>query len=261
MLIDTHCHLDAPEFDPDRAELLDAARNAGIGAFVVPAVEAAGFDALAALAAREADVYPAFGIHPLYVGRAAEQDLEKVGAHLSGPKVVAVGEIGLDGFVADVPMALQERFFVAQLRIARDAGLPVILHVRRAVDLILKHLRRIEVPGGIAHAFNGSRRQAEVFIGMGFRLGYGGAMSYTGSRRIREMAATLPLESLVLETDAPDIPPGWAPGLRNRPDNLRRYAALLAELRGVPRAVLEAGLFDSTLAALPRLAALRTRSR
>ncbi len=146
---------------------------------------------------------------------------------------MAVGEIGLDFFVPGLDAARQERFYRAQLQLARRFDLPVILHVRRAVDPILKQLRRIGVRGGIAHAFNGSRQQAQMFIDLGFRLGFGGAMTFEGSSRIRELARTLPLSAIVLETDAPDIPPAWAQSERNLPANLARYAALLAQLRGL----------------------------
>ncbi len=234
MLIDTHIHLDAAEFGADRAAVMAAARAAGVAGFVVPAVQAANFDAVAALSAAHADVRHACGIHPLYVMGARPADLERLDQCLAQGGAIAVGEIGLDHFVTDVDPARQAEFFVAQLKLARKHGLPVILHLRRAVDAILKQLRRIEVPGGIAHAFNGSRQQAEVLIGLGFRLGFGGAMTFAGSTRIRELAATLPLEAIVLETDAPDMAPAWAQGARNEPLNLARYAEVLAGLRGIP---------------------------
>jgi TatD DNase family protein len=213
--------------------VLGAARAAGVERFVVPGVEAANFDRVAALAAAHPDVRHAYGIHPLYVERAGPDDLGILEARLSNGDAIAVGEIGLDFYVGTVDPAVQEHFYVAQLKLARRFELPVILHVRRAVDAILKQLRRIEVVGGIAHAFNGSRQQADTLIAMGFKLGFGGAMTFDGSRRIRELAATLPLDALVLETDAPDIPPAWGPGTRNEPANLRRYADILADLRGM----------------------------
>lgn len=233
MLIDTHCHLDASEFDGDRVAVLDEARQAGVGAFLVPAVGASNFDGVAALSALNADCRPAFGIHPMYVRQAQATDLECLHRRLAAGGAVAVGEIGLDGFVADGDMPLQARYFEAQLRLAREFDLPVVLHIRRAQDAVLKQLRRFRPRGGIAHAFNGSRQQAEAFIGLGFRLGFGGAMTYSGSTRIRDLAASLPLESIVLETDAPDIPPAWGVGQRNAPANLRRFAEVLAELRGI----------------------------
>lgn len=234
MLVDTHIHLDAAEFGHDREAVLAAARSAGVGRFVVPGVEVANFDAVAALAAAHPDVRHAYGIHPLYVARAGPDDLDAVAERLARGDAIAVGEIGLDFYVDDVDPQLQERYYVAQLELAKRHGLPVILHVRRAVDAILKQLRRIEVPGGVAHAFNGSRQQADTFIALGFKLGFGGTMTFDGSRRIRELASTLPLHALVLETDAPDIPPAWAPRQRNEPANLAPYAAVLADLRGIP---------------------------
>lgn len=234
MLIDTHCHLDAAEFDADRAAVIAFAVGAGIERIVVPAVEVANFDRVAALSAANRRIIHGYGIHPLYVSNAGDQDLDLLQERLSNRDAAAVGEIGLDFFVEDSDRVLQERYYVAQLKLARWFELPVILHVRRAVDAVLKQLRRIEVPGGIAHSFNGSRQQADTFIALGFKLGFGGAMTFDGSRRIRELAANLPLHAIVLETDAPDIPPEWAQGKRNEPANLRRYAEILAQLRGIP---------------------------
>ena len=235
MLIDSHVHLDAAEFAADRDEVIGAARAAGVQGFVVPAVDSDSFAAVLALAAARGDVCPALGIHPLYVTDAHEDDLDRLDEHLARGEAKAVGEIGLDHFVTDIDPARQLDFFVAQLRLARRHDLPVILHVRRAVDAVLKQLRRIGVRGGIAHAFNGSRQQAQMFIDLGFRLGFGGAMSFAGSSRIRELARTLPLSAIVLETDAPDMAPAWGQGERNDPANLARYAALLADLRGISR--------------------------
>ncbi|THF63508.1 TatD family hydrolase [Pseudothauera rhizosphaerae] len=253
MLIDTHCHLDAAEFDADQDAVLAAARTAGVGIFVLPAVDAKSFDRVAALAAAHGDVRPAYGIHPLYVDQAAPADLETLAARLAAGDAVAVGEIGLDNYVPDADVARQTFYFTEQLKLARRFELPVILHIRRAQDAILRELRRIRVPGGIAHAFNGSRQQAEAFIALGFKLGFGGAMSYEGSRRIRELAATLPLEAIVLETDAPDMPPAWAAGRRNEPANLARYAQILADLRGIGVDEVRRAAADNARAALPGL--------
>lgn len=233
MLIDTHIHLDAPEFDLDRAAVLLAARQAGVQHFIVPGVARDNFAAVQALATDNPDVSYALGIHPLYVAGARPEDLEQLDAALAQGGAVAVGEIGLDHFVPDRDEALQEAFFVAQLKLARKHDLPVILHVRRAVDAILKQLRRYPVQGGIAHAFNGSVQQAEQFIALGFKLGFGGAMTYSGSRRIRSLAAALPLSALVLETDAPDIQPAWSAGGRTEPMDILRYAQILAGLRNI----------------------------
>lgn len=254
VLIDTHCHLDAAEFDADRAAVLAAARSAGVRGIVLPAVDVASFARVAALAAAHAEIRPAYGIHPLYVDRAAEADLARLADCLAThDDAVAVGEIGLDNYVQDADPQRQEHFFIEQLRLARAFDLPVILHIRRAQDAVLKQLRRIPVPGGIAHAFNGSRQQADAFIALGFKLGFGGAMSFEGSRRIRELAATLPLEAIVLETDAPDMAPAWGQGRRNEPANLARYAQLLAALRGLDADAVIRATAANARAALPRL--------
>jgi TatD DNase family protein len=269
MWIDSHCHLDAPEFDADRTAVVQRARAAGVVRLVLPAVEVANFDAVRALAHAHDAAY-ALGIHPLCVARAQDGDLDRLAAalaaHRDDPRLVAVGEIGLDHFVPGHDLARQEDFYLAQLKLARDAGLPVILHVRRSADTLLKGLRRVPVAGGIAHAFNGSAVQAGHFIDRGFRLGFGGAMTFDRALQIRGLAATLPAGALVLETDAPDIPPHWlyrtaaqrAQGQtsRNEPAELPRIAMELATLRGWTLAHTAAVTAANALAALPRLAAL-----
>ena len=233
MLIDTHCHLDAAEFDADRDAIHAAALAAGVGRIVVPAVAVDGFFKTKTVVDRYPGCVAAYGIHPLYVNAARPEDLAVLRDWLLREQPVAVGEVGLDFYVTDSDPARQEFFFVEQLKLAREFDLPVLLHVRRAVDAVLKQLRRIGVRGGIAHAFNGSRQQGDEFIKLGFKLGFGGAMTFSGSTRIRALAAELPAEAIVLETDAPDIPPVWLGGGRNAPGELARLAAVLAELRGV----------------------------
>lgn len=263
MLIDTHCHLDAAEFDPDRDDVYSSAKvGAGVTALVVPAVERANFGAVASVCREYPGCFPAYGIHPLYVDRARPEDLAALREILAREPAVAVGEIGLDRHAAPRDDALQEFYFVEQLKIARELDLPVLLHVRRAIDPILKHLRQTRVCGavrGIAHAFNGSRQQADEFIKLGFKLGFGGAMTFTGSKRIRALAATLPLDSIVLETDAPDMPPQWkvgarhAPAARNTPADLLPIAETLAQLRGLSLAEIAATTSANACMALPRL--------
>jgi TatD DNase family protein len=270
MWTDTHCHLDAAEFDADRAAVVARARARGVTMAVLPAVHVDWFDKAAAVAQEYGFAY-ALGLHPLWLGTAEDEHIERLRAAaraaLADPRFVAIGEIGLDFFVADPDVARQERFFVEQLKIARDLDLPVIVHVRRSADALIKHLRRFEVPGGIVHAFNGSEQQALRFIARGFKLGFGGAMTYNGSQRIRRLAATLPMDALVLETDAPDIPPEWLRGSgrvgRNEPCELPRIAATLRALRqevnaGAPVSLgaLAAQTRANAQAALPRLAQL-----
>lgn len=267
--IDTHCHLDAPEFSADRAAVRARASAAGVVHCVLPAVEAGNFDVVRVLAHEHGDSY-ALGIHPLCTGRAQEADLQRLDAALSrhrdDPRLVAVGEIGLDFFVPGLDAARQELFYLEQLKLARKHGLPVILHVRRSADRLLAQLRRIPV-AGIAHAFNGSDQQARAFVDLGFRLGFGGAVTFDRALQLRRLAAGLPLEALVMETDAPDIPPHWLyrtaehrgqgqPQGRNEPAELPRIAAELAQLRGLELDVLAQATSRNAIAALPRLAAL-----
>ena len=234
MFIDTHCHLDAAEFGGNAATLLAEAQAAGVSTLVIPGVERANLSIVRDLCARYPSCSPAYGIHPMYVEHANPADLDVLRTYLQQPNVVAVGEIGLDFFVADYDQEKQEFYFAEQLKLAREFDLPVLLHIRRAQDTILKHLRQIRVRGGIAHAFNGSPQQAAEFIKLGFKLGFGGAMTYSRASKLRELARTLPLDSIVLETDAPDIPPDFlARGEPNKPQYLPRIAQTLAELRGM----------------------------
>ena len=266
MWIDTHCHLDAAEFDVDRDAVAERARRASVTTLVLPAVDVQHFDTVRTLAHRHGGAY-ALGIHPLAVGAAADGDLERLEAalevHRDDPRLVAVGEIGLDGFVPGLDAERLERHCAAQLELARRHALPVILHSRRAVDRLLKLLRRSAVTGGIAHAFNGSAQQAQALLDLGCRLGFGGAMTFERALRIRALATTLPLDAIVLETDAPDIPPQWlyrpaseravrGPA-RNEPAELPRIAGVLAGLRGLPIEAVAAATTANARAALPRL--------
>lgn len=294
--IDTHCHLDAAEFaGAGEIESVRArARAAGVVHCVLPAVNVANFAAVQALAHRFGDSY-ALGIHPLCVPQAHVDDLQTLDNALTDlcttdPHLVAVGEIGLDHFVAELkdessPLWEKQAFFYrAQLRLARKHGLPVLLHVRRSADRLLKYLREVGREGmregaqpfawrGIAHAFNGSEQQAKAFIALGFKLGFGGTVTFAAARQIRHLAATLPLEALVVETDAPDIPPQWRyvtaaqrkgvdahPQGRNEPGELPRIAAEIAALRGLKEtgslAEFAAATTANAIAALPKLAGL-----
>ena len=259
IFIDTHCHLDAAEFDADRDAVARSAYASGVNGIIVPAVERANFAAVCRLAAQYAYCVPALGIHPMYVDNAQPQDLELLAELIEQQQPVAVGEIGLDFFVEGFNRERQEYYFGEQLKLAHRFDLPVILHVRRAIDDILKHLRLISVTGGIAHAFNGSRQQADEFIKLGFKLGFGGAMTYSRALKIRQLAATLPLESMVLETDAPDIAPEWVgSGGRNSPDQLVKIAQVLADLRGLKLAEVAEITTQNALAAMPKIAQLCT---
>jgi TatD DNase family protein len=264
MFIDSHCHLDAGEFAGAAARLADEACAAGVSWIVVPAVERANFDAVARLSSVLPCCVYALGIHPMYVPHASEDDLdvlrERVRLAIDDPRFVAIGEIGLDFFIPElstVPLrAKQEFFYSEQLKIARDFDLPVILHVRRSQDRLLRYLRRIRVMGGIAHAFNGSSQQAEAFIALGFMLGFGGAMTYTRALQIRRLATSLPLSALVLETDSPDISPAWLHPAINSPAQTPLIAAVLAELRGQSLTDIAQQTTNNVARVLPRLGSL-----
>ena len=267
--IDTHCHLDAAEFDADRDAVVERARASGIAQIVVPAVDVGNFARVRELAHRYRLSY-ALGIHPMCTDRAKEGDLEALRAALEqqrdDPRLVAVGEIGLDHFIAGLDRERQARFFAAQLALAAEFDLPVLLHVRQAVDVVLKHVRRRPGRGGIAHAFNGSEQQAGAFAALGFRLGFGGAVTFDRALKIRRVGAAVPIEAIVMETDSPDIAPQWlyrtaeartaGASMRNESAELARIGAELATLRGVSTAELAATTSANALRSLPRLAAL-----
>lgn len=264
MFIDSHCHLDASEFGDTAMRLAEEARDGGVSWIIVPAVECANFETVARLAATLPSCVYALGIHPMYVPDANENDLsllrDRVQQALEDQRFVAVGEIGLDFFIPELTTAplraKQEFFYTEQLKIARDFNLPVILHVRRSQDTLLKYLRRIRVPGGIAHAFNGSQQQAQAFIDQGFVLGFGGAMTFTRALQIRRLAVSLPLSALVLETDAPDISPAWLHPAKNSPVQIPRIAAVLAELRGQLLSEIAQQTTRNVARVLPRLGSL-----
>lgn len=234
-LFDTHCHIDVEEFDSDRAAVLAHCRRVGVNRMLVPAVDAAGWNALLALCAREPGLYPALGLHPVYVDRHAADDINALEQVVADHRPVAIGEIGLDFFVPGLDAERQQALFEAQLGIARAADLPVVLHARKSHDRILATLRRIPVRGGIVHAFNGSEQQAARFIDLGFKLGFGGTLTYDRATKIRHLAQILPIEALVLETDAPDMVVSAHRGERNSPEYLPDCLSALAEVRGESR--------------------------
>lgn len=271
--IDTHCHLDAPEFAADRDCVRERARAAGVAHLLIPAVARSHWPQAIALAQRHGDSY-ALGIHPLYTPGADESDIQALRELLQqqrgDPHLVAVGEIGLDFFVPDLDAERQIWFYEQQIKLAREFDLPVVLHVRKSSDRLLKTLRQYPVVGGIAHAFNGSAQQAQAFIDLGFRLGFGGALTYERALKLRALAASLPLSSLVMETDAPDIPPHWlyttaesrAQGQtqgRNSPAELPRIAQEVAQLRGMDVQVLAQACLHNARAALGGLPAFKIK--
>jgi TatD DNase family protein len=265
--VDTHCHLDAPEFGDILPEIVSRAVGRGVKAILLPTVQAADWEQVKCLVNQYGKQIPGLvytlGIHPLYIKQAQESDIDLLKSYieksLSDPRFVGIGEIGLDYFVEGLDPQRQEHFFHAQLDLAEQYQLPVILHVRRSQDAILKALRKRKVPSGIAHAFNGSHQQAEQFIELGFKLGFGGAATYDRALQIRRLLKELPLDSIVTETDAPDIPPAWLKeegGAFNEPALLPRIAMQLADIRGMSDEAFSNAVWQNALQALPRWSSL-----
>ncbi|MGD8927003.1 MAG: TatD family hydrolase [Thioalkalispiraceae bacterium] len=230
-LIDSHCHIDVADFDADRDEVLSRCRQQGIHSLIVPAIDVAGWDKLLSLCDKEQGLYPALGLHPVFLDQHQQGDVEKLEAKLATTEVVAVGEIGLDFYIKELDRDEQMQFFEAQLAIAANLDLPVILHVRKAHEDVLASLKKYKVKGGVSHAFNGSLQQAQQYLDMGFKLGFGGTMTYKGSHKIHQLARQLPLEAIVLETDAPDMVVASHRGERNSPEYLVESLKALAQLR------------------------------
>jgi TatD DNase family protein len=264
MWIDTHCHLEAPEFAGEADALAERSAVLGVMQIVIPSVDVASFSPVAELAQRHQNCSYALGIHPMFVPQAADADLDALrtalATSISAPKLVAIGEIGLDFFIpayTESPLReRQEHFLVEQLKMARDFNLPVLLHLRRAQDVVLKHLRRIRPPGGIAHAFNGSFQQAQAFIDLGFKLSFCGTFTHERALQLRRLATELPLDAIVIETDAPDLAPAWLLDRRNTPLELPRIGEALATLRGITPEEVARVTSANALAVLPRLAKL-----
>ena len=231
-LIDTHSHIDLEIFSGDFHQVLARARMNGVIGQVLPGVYRAGWKRILSLCEIEKDLYPALGLHPMYLRHHAPGDLKELQKHALSGSLVAIGEIGLDYFIKDVDKSAQQELLEGQLEIAAEAGLPVLLHVRKAHDQAQKTLRRLRFGnGGIVHAFNGSLQQAEHYLKLGFLVSICGTISYDRATKIRAVAAHLPLQSLVLETDSPDIPPAAFHGERNSPEHLPVILQDLASLR------------------------------
>jgi len=232
-LIDSHSHFDVAEFDDDRADALARARAAGVRRQIVPAIDAAGFARVRELCAREHGLYPAYGLHPMYLAEHRPEHLQELEQWIERERPVAVGECGLDFFVPGLDADAQREYFRRQLELARKFDLPLILHARRAVDEVTAAIRRIGNLRGVVHSFSGSVEQAQHMWKLGFCLGLGGPLTYPRAHRLREIVATMPLEYLLLETDSPDQPLHGHQGQRNEPALLAEVCACVARLRGV----------------------------
>jgi TatD DNase family protein len=233
-LVDSHCHLDAAEFDADRAEVIARAQSTGVVAQVVPAVTAAGWPKLREVCAATDGLFPAYGLHPLFLDQHRPAHLPLLGDWIARERPCAIGECGLDFFVEGLDEAEQQRYFLGQLQLAREFDLPVIVHARRAVDAVILAIRKVPRLRGVVHSFAGSAEQAQQLHKLDFLIGLGGPVTYHRAQRLRRLAAQLPLQQLLLETDAPDQPDACIRGQRNEPARLRSVLDTIAALRGQP---------------------------
>jgi len=233
MLVDTHCHLDVAEFDPDRDRVIDRAHAAGVGRQIVPAIDAEGWPKLREVCQSHAGLFPAYGLHPMFLDSHHPQHLQMLGDWIERERPVAVGECGLDFFVDGLDADVQQRYFEAQLALAHDLDLPVIVHARRAVEQVIVTFKKIGRVRGVVHSFPGSAEQARQLWDLGFMIGIGGPVTYERAKRLRTVVASVPLEQLLLETDAPDQPDAISRGQRNEPARLTLVCETIAGLRGI----------------------------
>lgn len=233
MLVDSHCHLDASEFDPDRAAVIARAQAAGVHAQVVPAVTAASWPKLREVCTQAPGLYPAYGLHPMFLAAHRPEHLPLLREWIERERPCAIGECGLDFFVEGLDADTQQAYFIGQLELAREFDLPVIVHARRAVDAVIAAIRRIGGLRGVVHSFSGSPEQAAQLHRQGFLLGLGGPLTYERAQRLQRLVREMPLEQLLLETDAPDQPDAGIRGQRNEPARLAVIAGQVAALRGM----------------------------
>ncbi|PXV60838.1 TatD DNase family protein [Dyella jiangningensis] len=240
-LTDSHAHIDDASFASDREAMFQRARDAGVRHIVVPAIDQASWQGIADLCAGHGEAHAAYGMHPIYIDRHRPEHLDQLRSWLQTHRAVAVGEIGLDYFLEGLDVERQREYFQQQLRIARDIDLPVIVHARKAMDEVTSTMRRIGGLRGVVHSFSGSLQQAEQLWNMGFHLGIGGPVTYERAQRLRHIVATMPVERLLLETDAPDQPGACHRGERNEPANIIEVLDVISQLRGEsPEAIAQA---------------------
>lgn len=247
-LFDSHCHFDAEEFDADRAAVLARARAAGVVDQVVPAVDAQNWPKLRAVCADDAGLHPAYGLHPICLANHRPEHLEQLVEWVDRERPCAIGECGLDFHVEGLDAQAQRGYFLAQLRIARDFDLPLVLHARKAVEEVILALRRVGGLRGVVHSWSGSEEQARQLFELGFHLGVGGPVTYERANRLRGIVARMPLERLLLETDAPDQPLSTHRGQRNEPARMVEVARVVAALRGMTLEQLAAATCDNARA-------------
>ena len=230
-LFDSHCHLDDPRFDPDRAAVLGRARQAGIGQIVVPATTAARWPHVRAVSRADAGIHPAYGLHPMFIDEHQPQHLDALERQLADGDAVAIGECGLDFSAPHWDPTQQRHYFDAQLSLARQSGLPLIIHARKAVEEVISRLKRAGGVRAVVHSYSGSIEQARQLADLGVHVSIGGPMTHDRAQRLHKLVATLPDWQLLLETDAPDQPDACCTGQRNEPARLAVIAGFAARLR------------------------------
>jgi TatD DNase family protein len=240
VLVDSHCHLDASEFDHDRDAVIARARAAGVMRQLVPAVSAAGWPKLRDICAGRDGLFPAYGLHPMYLQEHRDEHLAELDDWIQRERPCAIGECGLDFFIDGLDPRAQQPFFDGQLELARTHALPLIVHARRSVDAVIASIKRIGGLRGVVHSFSGSAEQARQLAQLGFMIGLGGPVTYERANRLRKLAASVPVESLLLETDAPDQPDAGIRGQRNEPARLANVLQVVADLRGETPAAIAA---------------------
>ena len=240
-LFDSHSHMDAPEFDADRSSAIARALQAGVAQQLVPAVDHASWPKLRDVCASQPGLYPAYGLHPMYLSQHRPEHLVQLREWIEKERPRAIGECGLDFFVDGLDADQQRFYLLGQLELAREFDLPVVLHARRAVEEVTATLRRVGGLRGVVHSYPGSEEQARQLFGLGFMLGIGGPITYDRAKRMHRLVAAMPLEFLLLETDSPDQPGSMHRGQRNEPAHLPTVLETVAHLRGVePATIAEA---------------------
>ncbi len=231
MIIDSHCHLDFADFDTDRDQLLDAAADIGVSKIIIPGVQRSHWQRQIKIQHSKIKVYNCFGLHPYFIDQHSDEDLQQLDSWCQSHPVIAIGECGLDFFVKTLDREQQQQFFEAQLDIALHHQLPVVIHARKSTEAVIQALQQRPGLRGMIHSYSGSYEQAVKLIDMGFYLSFGGPVTYTGSSKLRKLVSRLPLECLLIETDAPDQPVYQHRGERHEPAHIRYVIESIAELQ------------------------------
>lgn len=245
-LIDTHCHLDDDRFDDDRDALIARARISGVSQIVIPATTAERWKKIQQITQQYSGVYAAYGLHPMFILQHQEKHLNELDGWLDQEEVVAVGECGLDFFKGYQDQQSQLEFFKAQLDIAQNHQLPVIIHARKSLDLVLREIRRHTSLRGVIHSFSGSMQQAQQLFDLGIKLGIAATISYERANKLRQIVRDIDIEALVIESDAPDQPGQQHRGERNEPAYIRQHLSVIAELKNTEEDILASKLLENS---------------